>query len=102
MPYMADGTVPIGEVLEISGAGSRVAIDLAALRGYADEVDPSLVQAGQVGSLVKIQVGNRWLVANIRTQTLRHANSCFFTMLAVGDDGKPMAVKAFVPQTPGG
>ena len=70
MPYMADGTVPIGEVLEISGAGSRVAIDLAALRGYADEVDPSLVQAGQVGSLVKIQVGNRWLVANIRTQTL--------------------------------
>ncbi len=68
--YMSDGTLPIGEVLEISGAGSRVAIDLEALRSYADEADPSLVQAGQVGSLVKIQVGNRWLVANIRTQVL--------------------------------
>ena len=37
--YLADGTVPIGEVLEISGAGSRVAIDLAALRSYANEAD---------------------------------------------------------------
>ena len=70
VPHRADGTVAIGEVLEISGSGSRVAIDLQALRDYAGETDPSLVQAGQVGSLVKIQVGNRWLVANIRTQIL--------------------------------
>lgn len=34
------------------------------------------------------------------TMTVRHANSCFFTMVAVGDDGKPQAVKAFVPRTP--
>lgn len=70
MPEMVNGTVPIGEVMEISGSGSRVAIDLNALLAYSGEEDPSLVQAGQVGSLIKIQVGNRWLVANIRTQML--------------------------------
>ena len=70
LPDLVDGTVPIGEVREISGAGSRVAIDLEALQAYGGEADPSLAQAGQVGSLVKIQVGNRWLVANIRTQAL--------------------------------
>lgn len=37
---------------------------------------------------------------NIRTQQTRHANSCFFTMVAVGDDRKPVAVPALQPSTP--
>ena len=46
-----------------------------------------------------IHVGE--LVAeNIRTQEVRHANSCFFTMVAVGDDGKPVPVAPLRPFTP--
>ena len=37
---------------------------------------------------------------NIRTQVVRHANSCFFTMVAVDDGGKPVAVPARQPATP--
>lgn len=47
-----------------------------------------------------MEVGIKVLAENIRTQEVRHANSCFFTMVAVGDDGKPVAVpplRAFTP-----
>ena len=32
--------------------------------------DPSIAMAGQVGSQIKIRVGNTWLLASIRTQKL--------------------------------
>ena len=44
-----------------------------------------------------MEVGIKVLAENIRTQELRHANSCFFTMVAVDDDRKPVAVPALVP-----
>jgi acyl-CoA hydrolase len=47
-----------------------------------------------------MEVGIKVLAENIRTQDVRHANSCFFTMVAVGDDGKPVPVpplRAFTP-----
>lgn len=47
-----------------------------------------------------MEVGIKVITEDIRTQTVRHANSCFFTMVAVDDDRKPVAVKPFVPQTP--
>jgi acyl-CoA hydrolase len=31
---------------------------------------------------------------------VRHANSCFFTMVAVDDERKPVPVSPFVPTTP--
>ena len=31
---------------------------------------------------------------------VRHANSCFFTMVAMDDDRKPVAVPPLVPDTP--
>ncbi|MGH8855905.1 MAG: acyl-CoA thioesterase, partial [Telluria sp.] len=36
----------------------------------------------------------------IRTQAVRHLNSCFFTMVAVGADRKPVSVPALQPSTP--
>ena len=59
---------PIGVVLEISGAGSQIAIDLQRLNECMDDADPAVAQSGQVGSQVKIKVGNTWLLANIRNQ----------------------------------
>ena len=47
-----------------------------------------------------MEIGIRVLAENIRTQELRHANSCFFTMVAVDDDRKPVAVPALHPVTP--
>ena len=40
------------------------------------------------------------IAENIRTQALRHANSCFFTMVAVDDDRKPVAVPPLVLLSP--
>ena len=44
-----------------------------------------------------MEVGIKVLAENIRTQELRHANSCFFTMVAVDDERKPVAVPKLVP-----
>ncbi len=46
-----------------------------------------------------MEIGIKVVAENIRSQVVRHANSCFFTMVAVGDDGKPVSVPAFVPTT---
>ncbi len=47
-----------------------------------------------------MEVGIKVVAEDIRQQVVRHANSCFFTMVAVGDDGKPVAVPPRVPATP--
>jgi acyl-CoA hydrolase len=46
-----------------------------------------------------MEVGIKVLAEEIRTQRVRHANSCFFTMVALGDDRKPVAVPPLEPQT---
>ena len=46
-----------------------------------------------------MEIGIRVLAENIRTQELRHANSCFFTMVAVDDERKPVAVPPLRPFT---
>ncbi len=47
-----------------------------------------------------MEIGIKVLAENIQTQAVRHANSCFFTMVAVGDDRKPVAVPPLVPVSP--
>ncbi|WP_425257086.1 acyl-CoA thioesterase [Rubrivivax sp. RP6-9] len=47
-----------------------------------------------------MEIGIKVVAENIRTQVVRHANSCFFTMVAVDDDGKPTPVPPRVPATP--
>ncbi|KQM18724.1 ATP-binding protein [Novosphingobium sp. Leaf2] len=59
---------PIGVVLEISGAGSRIAFDLERLNDIAGDADPSVALSGQVSSQVKIRAGTGWLLASIRNQ----------------------------------
>ena len=66
---------PIGRVLEIAGSGSRIWMDFSRLQMLLNHADPSVAMAGQVGSQVKMMVGNSWLIANVRT-------------LSTGSDGK--------------
>jgi acyl-CoA hydrolase len=47
-----------------------------------------------------MEIGIKVLAENIRTQDVRHANSCFFTMVAVDDDRKPVPVPPLRPFTP--
>ncbi|HVL76159.1 MAG TPA: acyl-CoA thioesterase [Noviherbaspirillum sp.] len=47
-----------------------------------------------------MEVGIKVVAENIRTQETRHVNSCFFTMVAVDDDGKPTQVPPLRPFTP--
>jgi acyl-CoA hydrolase len=47
-----------------------------------------------------MEIGIKVVAENIRNRTLRHANSCFFTMVAMGDDRKPVAVPPLHPSTP--
>lgn len=44
-----------------------------------------------------MEVGIKVLAENIRTQEKRHVNSCFFTMVAVDDHGKPIPVPPLLP-----
>jgi acyl-CoA hydrolase len=47
-----------------------------------------------------MEVGIKVIAENIRSQVKRHVNSCFFTMIAVDDKGKPQAVPPLTPTTP--
>ncbi|ABC62347.1 ATP-binding protein [Erythrobacter litoralis] len=59
---------PIGVVLEIAGSGSQIALDLQRLNECMKDEDPSIALAGQVGSQIKIKVGDSWLLASVRNQ----------------------------------
>jgi acyl-CoA hydrolase len=70
------------------------------------------LQAIHVGELVtflasvnytgksSMEVGIKVIAENIRTQEVRHVNSCFFTMVAVDEAGKAVAVPPLQPSTP--
>lgn len=47
-----------------------------------------------------MEVGIKVVAEDIRAQSVQHVNSCFFTMVAVDDDGKPASVPPLVPETP--
>jgi uncharacterized protein (TIGR00369 family) len=47
-----------------------------------------------------MEIGVKVVTENIRSQVVRHANSCFFTMVAVDDGGKPVSVPPLQPKTP--
>ena len=44
-----------------------------------------------------MEVGIKVVAENIRTQEVRHVNSCYFTMVAVDDARKPKAVPQLRP-----
>jgi DNA helicase HerA-like ATPase len=67
-PLRDNARMPIGVVLEISGAGSQIALDLQRLNECMDDEDRAISLAGQVGSQIKIRVGDAWLLANVRDQ----------------------------------
>ena len=45
-----------------------------------------------------MEVGIRVDAENHRTGDTRHVMSCFFVMVAMGDDGEPIAIPTFEPE----
>jgi acyl-CoA hydrolase len=46
-----------------------------------------------------MEVGVRVTAQDLVRQTVRHTNSCYFTMVALGPDGRPVPVPPWQPQT---
>jgi acyl-CoA hydrolase len=46
-----------------------------------------------------LEVGIKVVAEDIRGNSTRHANSCFFTMVAVDNQGKAQPVRPLIPQT---
>ena len=66
---------------------------------HVGELVTFLASVNHTGT-TSMEVGIKVVTENIQTQTVRHANSCFFTMVAMDDERKPTAVPALVPVTP--
>ena len=47
-----------------------------------------------------MEIGIKVIAENIQTQVVRHANSCFFTMVAIDEDRKPARVPPLDLDTP--
>src|SRR5690606_9831771 len=46
-----------------------------------------------------MEIGIKVVTENIREKTMRHTNSCFFTMVALDDERQPIPVPPRQPQT---
>ncbi|SFP70298.1 ATP-binding protein [Sphingomonas rubra] len=81
---------PIGCVLRVAGASSRVLLDRAAVEALAGDADPVVGSGGQVGSQIKMRVGGAWLIANVRALGLEDdAGTCIgadIDFLGEGDE----------------
>ncbi|WP_339463332.1 acyl-CoA thioesterase [Pseudomonas sp. EA_105y_Pfl2_R69] len=49
-----------------------------------------------------MEIGIKVITENIRERSVRHTNSCFFTMVAVDEQGRPAAIPALQPHTADG
>ena len=65
---------------------------------YVGELVTFLASINYTGTS-SMEVGIKVLAENIRTQKTRHANSCFFTMVAVDDQGKPTTIAPLQPSS---
>lgn len=66
---------------------------------HVGELVTFLASVNYVGT-TSMEIGIKVITEDIRQKTVRHTNSCFFTMVAVGEDGRPASVPPLQPQTP--
>jgi hypothetical protein len=78
----------IGQVVDIAGSGSQVRLDSAALAALQVHCDPAVTMSGQVGSQVKMAVGNSWLIANVRTMRSGEDGSIYAAIDFLGEGSR--------------
>lgn len=65
---------------------------------HVGELVTFLASVNYTGSS-SMEVGIKVVAEDIRSQAVRHVNSCFFTMVAVDETRKPVAVPPLTPAT---
>jgi acyl-CoA hydrolase len=65
---------------------------------YVGELVTFLASVNYTGR-TSMEIGVKVMTENIHDRTVRHTNSCYFTMVAVDDSGHPVAVRAFAPES---
>ena len=63
---------------------------------HVGEIVTFLASVNYTGK-TSMEIGIKVIAENIQTQVVRHANSCFFTMVAVDAEGKPSEIPPFSP-----
>jgi len=58
---------------------------------HVGELVTFLASVNYVGN-TSMEIGIKVITEDIRQKTVRHTNSCFFTMVAVGEDGRPASI----------
>jgi len=66
---------------------------------YVGELVTFLASVNHTGN-TSMEIGIKVITENIQARTVRHANSCFFTMVAVDQAGKPTLLQPLAPSTP--
>lgn len=66
---------------------------------YVGELVSFSASINYVGT-TSMEVGIRVEAENIQHRTVRHTNSCFFTMVAIDEEGKPTPVPNLEIKTP--
>ncbi|SDT16128.1 acyl-CoA thioesterase [Pseudomonas oryzae] len=66
---------------------------------HVGELVTFLASVNYTGS-TSMEIGIKVVTEDIRNQSVRHTNSCFFTMVAVDGHGKTVPVPPLNPQTP--
>ena len=46
-----------------------------------------------------MEVGIKVIAEDMKTRSVRHTNSCYFTMVAIDEDRKPVKVPQYKPKT---
>src|SRR5437868_7001196 len=92
-PGAKSAIAPIGKVLEIAGSGSQICMDAKHLLALQSHADPSVAMSGQVGSQVKMIVGNAWLIANVRTMRADESGEIVANVDFLGEGSRDAAGK---------
>jgi acyl-CoA hydrolase len=66
---------------------------------HVGELVTFLASVNHTGSS-SMEIGIKVIAEEIRARVVRHVNSCFFTMVAVDDERKPVPVTPLQPLTP--
>ena len=66
---------------------------------HVGELVTFLASVNHTGN-TSMEIGIKVITENIQTQLVRHANSCFFTMVAMDNERRPAPVPPLVPVSP--
>lgn len=66
---------------------------------YIGELLTFLASVNYTGR-TSIEIGIKVIAEDLIKKTLRHTNSCYFTMVALGEDNRPTSVPPLNPQSP--